>query len=132
MTNRLRGMERAAKRSVGQLVCVAIQDGSYYVGRVVGVEHGELIISGVKGKNKLPRKANLKGKAQVSGLFSNLIGGAGLLKPLLGGLGRGFLKKRGGAKAAGGGAFGMIGKIWSGIRIGFRMIKFIWPIFAGK
>lgn len=122
-------MERTARQWVGQLVCVAHKDGSYYVGKVMEVKKGELVLAGVKGDRRIKGRKKLKGHANVSGLLGNLIGGFGMIRPLLGGAG---LFRGGGGKAtrSSGGGLGSVGKIWSNIRIGFRMVKFIWPLFS--
>ncbi|MCI3927007.1 hypothetical protein MO973_43235 [Paenibacillus sp. TRM 82003] len=49
----------------GQHVCILLKDGTYYVGKLVDIKNGELILSG-----------QTSDKAQVSGLLGTLFGGA--------------------------------------------------------
>lgn len=133
MAERQQAMERTAKQWVGQLVCVALKDGSYYVGKVTEVRKGELFLAGVKGNRKIAGKRGLKRQVKVSGLLGTLFGGLGLLRPFFGGGNKGLF--RGGADGAnsdsgGGSGLGFFGKIIPGIRIGFKMMKFIWPLFS--
>jgi hypothetical protein len=136
MAERQQAMERTAKQWVGQLVCVALNDGSYYVGKVTDVRKGELFLAGVKGKRKITGRKSLKKQVKVSGLLGSLFGGFGLLRPFFGG-GKGLFRggadgaSRGGTDgASSGGGLGFFGKIIPGIRIGFKMMKFIWPLFS--
>lgn len=139
--------ENEARKWVGHLVCAVLKDGSYYVGNVVNVKNGELILSGMKGPGGIHSNDIAKEQAKVSGLLGSLFGG-GKASPLnFGGGGANPLNFGGGganplnfgAGAAGTGIApagnplggGLLGKVWPGIRIGFGMLKFLWPM-VGK
>lgn len=102
MGNNRKAINEQAKRMIGKPVCVELTNGNYYIGRIMGIENGQLILSGKKGRGKLRRTSvQRKGKARVSGLFDGL--GALLGNP--GGAGTPNV----GAAAAQGGMGGLLG-----------------------
>lgn len=122
--------ESSARMWVGHLVCVALKDGSYYVGRVAGVDNNEIVLAGVKGDGKISANPRQADKAKISGLLGSLFGGGGgaFPSPAFGA----------GAGAVGGGAIGnqpasgpgFFGKMWPGIRLGLGVLQFIWPLIG--
>jgi small nuclear ribonucleoprotein (snRNP)-like protein len=127
------------KRLRGQPVCVVLNDGSYYVGWITGIEKNEFILSANKGQGKLNHTSSRHSKkAMVSGLFpalGSLLGGAG---------GANVLPTPTGAASADSGASGGLG--WLGglsgfmgfmqkavpmFRMGYGMVKTIMPLFGG-
>lgn len=129
--------EIEARKWVGHLVCAVLKDGSYYVGNVVNVKNGELILSGMKGPGGIHSNDIAREQAKVSGLLGSLFGGGGGNPLNFGGGGANPLNFGAGAAGTGiapagnplGGGF--LGKAWPGIRIGFGMLKFLWPM-VGK
>ncbi|GIQ62595.1 hypothetical protein PACILC2_11630 [Paenibacillus cisolokensis] len=120
MKSKRRTKAAQASKWIGHTVCVGLKNGDYYVGRVVGVRNGELILSGMQGQGKLTDSFTRQDKAKVSGLLDSLLGG-------LGGLDGG----NDGANPLGGGdgaATGLFGKLWPMIRVGIGMLQFIMPL----
>lgn len=117
-----KSVAKQAKRLKNQPVCVVLKDGSYYIGRLHGIEQGQLIFSGTKGAGNFRNRSRVKSKqARISGLNSPLAAAApqGEGAGLLGGLG-------------GIGDFmGMIQKVWPMIKMGMGMVKTIMPLFGG-
>ncbi len=114
--------ELYARRLIGQVVCVGLQDGSYYVGKVMGVRNGELVLAGAKGRGKLKGKPHSRAdQAKVSGLLGSLLGGGGGgglggLGSMLGGGGGGGLGGLG--SLLGGGGLGGLGSMLGGGGLG--------------
>ncbi|TVY01991.1 hypothetical protein [Cohnella terricola] len=127
----------------GRPVCVVLKNGNYYVGRIQGVENGQLVLSGYQAKGKyrpaLSRSRRVSKKANVSGLFGlgSLLGGAGGIGA--GGIGAGGAAA--GAQPGGGGLLGGLGgiggfmqffsKAWPAVRMGMGMVRTIMPMFGG-
>jgi len=117
-----------ARRLAGEPVCVVLNDGTYYIGRIQGVQNGQLLLAGAKGQGRMRAPASRKGKAKVkvSGLFPALGGG------LLGG-GAGAA-----GAAAGGGLLGGLGglagfmsfmsRAMPIIQMGMGVVKSIMPL----
>jgi len=116
--------EKDAKVWVGHLVCAVLNDGSYYVGKVIDVNNGEIVLEGVKGDGRLSGDISQKDKAQVSGFLGSLLGGGRGAGPAAFGSGGGNLSP---GKAGGQGFFG---KVWPSMRLGLGMLKFLWPMFS--
>lgn len=142
-------ISKKAKRLKGQPVCVVLNDGSYYVGWITGIEKNEFILSANKGRGKFKHSSSRGSeKAMVSGLlsgFGSLFGNAGGGGVGLGGVGLGGVAGNpatGVAAASGGfGGFGGFGglmgfmgfmqKAIPMIRMGFGMVKTIMPLLGG-
>jgi hypothetical protein len=125
---------------IGHPVCVLLKNGSYYVGWITGIERGELILSGKKGRGRLRNSTVIrKNKARIAGLFPdfglpiNNFGGIGpsMLSPVgaaaPNGGGAGFLGGLGGL----GGIMSFVQKAWPAFRMGMGMVKTIMPLFGG-
>ncbi|QMV39868.1 hypothetical protein [Cohnella cholangitidis] len=137
MRNNRKAIREQAKRMIGQPVCIELTNGSYYVGRIMGIENGQLILSGKKGRGKLRRTSLQRtSKARVSGLFDGL----GALMGNPGGAGAPIA----GAAAAQGGTGGLFGglggigefmgfinKAMPMIRMGMGVVKAIMPLLGG-
>jgi hypothetical protein len=120
--------EESVKPLVGQFVCAVLQDGSFYVGTVRGVENGEVILQGYQGPGTIspdPRQA----QAQISGLGSLLGLGGGLLRRG-GGLGAAGWGGIGGFAGGGGARTGLWGTWWPRIRLGIKMLSFLFPLLG--
>lgn len=124
-----------ARRLAGQPVCVVLNDGTYYIGRIQGIQNGKLLLAGAKGQGRLRTYAARKGKAKVSGLFPALGGG------LLGGAAAGGAGAAGAAgAAAGGGLLGGLGGLaglmgfmkqaWPIVQMGMGVVKSIMPLMS--
>lgn len=142
--------EKEAVKWIGHLVCAVLHDGSYYVGRVQGVENGELIMAGVRGDGVIAGEPTESDKVMVSGFLGSLLGGLGGMGGMgsglggmfgnmggMGGAGGAGMGGAGGAGAAGagnagagGGLFGNIGRMMPAFRIGFGMLRFMWPMIG--
>ena len=119
-----------ARRLAGEPVCVVLNDGTYYIGRIQGVQNGQLLLAGAKGQGRMRTPASRKGKAKVSGLFPALGGG------LLGGAAAGGAGAAG--AAAGGGLLGGLGGLaglmsfmkqaWPIVQMGMGVVKSIMPL----
>ncbi|WP_239616559.1 hypothetical protein [Cohnella mopanensis] len=136
MVNNRKAIREQAKRMIGQPVCVELMNGSYYVGRIVGIANGQLVLSGKKGRGQLRRAASKRNrKVRVSGLFS----GVSSLMGNAGGLG---VAEAGAAAAqdGGGGLFGGFGglagimgfftKAMPMVKMGMGVVKTIMPLFG--
>jgi hypothetical protein len=96
---------RQAVRLLGHPVCVVLQDGSYYIGKIAAVRGDQLVLAGSRGAGK-PRVSVRRGKAvRVSGWLGGLMDGAGAFNSLMG-AGGGGLFGGGAGQGAGGGLFG--------------------------
>ncbi len=105
---------------IGHAVCVVLQDGSYYCGKISGVKRGKLILSGSRGNGSLPDNPELA-KAQISQLgFSGLLGSL---------TGAGAARSAEGAQGAAGtgSGFGFLGKAF---RICLGIVKFVFPLLG--
>ncbi|MFC5529736.1 hypothetical protein [Cohnella yongneupensis] len=126
-----------ARRLTGQPVCVVLNDGSYYIGTIKGMQNGQLLLAGKKGQGRMRTSKGSKGKAKVSGLFS-MLGGGGLLGGAATGAGAG--SAAGAAGAAGGGLLGSFGGLggimgfmkqaWPIVQMGMGMVKQIMPLMS--
>ncbi|GIO10688.1 hypothetical protein J19TS2_02430 [Cohnella xylanilytica] len=158
MPKRQDKIEGQAKRLAGRPVCVVLKDGSRYVGRIQGIEKGELVLSGVKLKAPRMGKSSRAGKAKVSGLFPDFgfspfawagpsPAGAGAAAatgaPAGAGGAAGAAGAAGGSAGGGGsgGGAGLLGgltgmlsfmqKALPVIRMGMGMVKTIMPLLGG-
>ncbi|MFD0671074.1 hypothetical protein [Cohnella sp. GCM10027633] len=117
-----------ARRLAGQPVCVVLNDGSYYIGTIKGMRNGQLLLAGKKGEGRYrpPVRSRSKGKAQVSGLFSMLGGGAAGAGAgaAAGAAGGGFLSGLGGL----GGIMGFMKQAWPILQMGMGVVKQIMPL----
>ncbi|MBO9596633.1 MAG: hypothetical protein J7559_02255 [Cohnella sp.] len=119
-----------ARRLAGQPVCVVLNDGTYYVGRIQGVRNGQLLLAGTQGQGRMRASSSRKGKAKVSGLFPALGGG------LLGGAaagGAGAVGATAGGGLLGGlgglaGFMGFMSKAMPIIQMGMGVVKSIMPL----
>ncbi|CAM4403286.1 hypothetical protein [Paenibacillus tarimensis] len=105
------------QRLMGQVVGVTLRNGQYYIGRIVGVKDGELVLAGIRGEGRVTGKGGKRDQAQISGFLGTLLGGA--------------LGAPSAAGAAGGalpGMFGLVGRAWPTIKIGLGMLRYIWPL----
>jgi len=147
MSKKYNAIIKQARRLKGQPVCVVLNNGSFYVGCISGIEKGELILSGKKGRGKLSRSNSPRTKkAQISSFLpglGSLFGMAKALAPSMmapngavaapaaptapQGGGGGFLSGFGGL----GGVFGFVQKAWPAVRMGMGMVKTIIPLFGG-
>ncbi|MCC3371530.1 hypothetical protein [Cohnella sp. REN36] len=126
---------------IGAPVCVVLKDGSYYVGYISEVGRGHFTLHGEKSPRKWRgSRSRPSGSVRTSGLLglaSSLFGGGlgGGLGGLLGGgaglPGAAGALGAGGIGATGGGMFGMLGKAWPGIKLGFGMLRTIMPLLGG-
>jgi small nuclear ribonucleoprotein (snRNP)-like protein len=135
----VRRISKQAKRLRGQPVCVVLNDGSYYVGWITGIEKNEFILSANKGKGKHKHTSRRSEKAMISGFLPGLgslfsgAGGGGLLNNAPNGSGDV------GGSASGsfgwldglGGFMGFMQKAIPMFRMGFGMVKTIMPLFGG-
>lgn len=134
-------ISKKAKRLKGQPVCVVLNDGSYYVGWITGIEKNEFILSANKGRGKFKHSSSRRSeKAMVSGLlsgFGSLFGNAGGGGVGLGGVAgnpaTGVAAASGGFGGFGGlmGFMGFMQKAIPMIRMGFGMVKTIMPLLGG-
>ncbi|MGF9714129.1 hypothetical protein [Paenibacillus naphthalenovorans] len=99
-----------AKMWVGQFVCAVLNDGSYYMGNVIDVKNGKMVLSGVKGNGRLPLSVYPTDKAKISGLLGSLFGGQGGSNPL------------GALQGNNTGGQGFLGNMWPKIRFGIGMV----------
>lgn len=139
-----------ARRMVGHPVCLQLKDGSYYVGQIIGVRNGEVILSGVRGTGTLSQVPTARERAQVSGLLDTLFGKGGSSRQELSpqpqpansfsyggfgmpGLGASAAPQPAAPAASGGlGALGgMVGKYWPTVKVGLGMLRYVWPL-VGK
>lgn len=120
-----------ARRLAGQPVCVVLNDGTYYIGRIQGVQNGQLLLAGRKGRGVMRASASRKGKVKVSGLFPALGGG------LLGGTAAGGAGATAGAVGGGGvlgglgglaGFMSFMGRALPIIQMGMGVVKSIMPL----
>lgn len=140
-------LEQQAKMCIGQMVCLALKNGQYYVGMISDVRDGEILLSGTQGAGKISSKSKKKKKAQVSGLMGALFGEgvtsnpssfSSIGNPAMGAIpGTGGIPAmRGGfapaptAPAAAGqpGLFQTIQNSWPTIKMGIGMLQYIWPL----
>ncbi len=120
-----------ARRLAGQPVCVVLNDGTYYIGRIQGVRNGQLMLAGTKGQGRMRTPASRKGKAKVSGLFPAL--GGGLLGGAAGGAGAAGAAAGGGLLGGLGGLAGFMGfmsKAMPIIQMGMGVVKSIMPLMS--
>lgn len=124
----------------GTPVCAVLADGSIYCGKVSGVENGELLLQGFRSSRKVSRNPE-RAKAQIAsfGGLGSLFGGAGFPGAAAatgsgaagGGLGSMLGGLFGGGGGAGTGGLGGFGGIGNMFRIGFGVVKFIFPLLKG-
>lgn len=70
MLKKQKKLSEQARMMIGHPVCVELNNGSFYVGRIMGVEKGQLILSGKKGKGKLKSSSSKKQKrARISAIL---------------------------------------------------------------
>lgn len=115
-----------ASRWIGHPVFVVLNNGSYYVGMVRGIQNGRLIFAGTKGRGTINRSGRSEDQLQVSGLLQSMFGGGRAFNPAG--------AARGGQPAAGlggGGFFGMITQMWPTISMGLQMVRTIMPLLSG-
>lgn len=129
MNEQLNRKIEQARRLAGKPVCVVLDDGSYYIGTIKGVQNGQLLLAGKKGEGRArpSSRAKGKGKAQVSGLFSMLGGGAAAgvgAGAAAGAAGGGLLSGLGGL----GGIMGFMKQAWPIIQMGMGVVKQIMPL----
>ncbi len=146
--------EHQARRWIGQVVCLALKDGRYYVGYISDIKNGEIILSGAKGAGKVSKKPRKRDKAKVSGLLGTLFGNpansTGSAFPQMGGnfpfsgMGNAVSPTQQApanpSGTAGGGIFGsgsglgsMVGflqKSWPTIKVGWGMLQYIMPLLG--
>lgn len=120
---------KQADQWTGQMVCVVLNDGRYYIGRVEGVQNGELSLAAMGMDGTLPPPLKHADKAQVSGFLGNLLGG------MLGGGGNGGgqaaeAEEVAGQETAAQGNGGFMSKLWPTIKMGMGMVRFIWPLVS--
>lgn len=129
-----------ARHWIGHPVCVVLNDGSYYVGIVEGIDNDELILSGAKGGEKMSGSGRSKGPAQVSGLLQSIFGGGQAFNPPAGSPAGAFNPFAAGAAGGrqpvagpgpgGGGFFGMVRQMWPTISFGLQMVRTIMPLMG--
>ncbi len=115
----------------GQPVCAVLKDGRYFIGRIEGIENGELILSGIRGKGHWHPRSEQANRAQVSGFLDSLLGGGA---GGFGGAGGAGNMDGTGEQSAGGSAgssgLGGLGSMMSTIRIGMNMLQAIMPLLS--
>lgn len=140
---------RKASRWIGHPVCVVLNNGSYYVGMVTGIDNDKLILSGTKGRGKMKPSVRSMGPVQVSGFLPSLFGGSGVFNPPAANAAGGFnpfgTNAAGafnpfGAGAIGGGQpqagfgwgsfFGKVKQMWPHVQFGLQMVKSIMPLMG--
>lgn len=146
LTNVAKSLRKRCRKLQGQPVCVVLQDGSYYVGWLAGIEHNEIVLSGRKGAGKLSRTAVKQAeKALVSGLLPGWTGSSAVAPANPFGFQAGgafpFNNQAGfglpggnqaqGGPGATGGIFDTIGKWWPKIRMGIGIVQTIMPLLTG-
>lgn len=117
---------KQAEKWTGQIVCVVLKDGSYYIGRVEGIRNGELSLAAVRMDGTLPPSLKHADKAQVSGFLGNLLGGLGAL----GGGGQAAAEEPQYEQETAPANGGFFQKMWPTIRMGLGMVKFVWPLVS--
>lgn len=143
----MKPVEQQAYSLIGQVVCLALKNGRYYVGMITDVKNGEIILSGSKGAGKVSSKPRKKDKAKVSGLLGSLFGGGawnnpgGAANP---GMGGGFPfssfsgvpqgNPTGGAGAGtqpgGDGMMDFLERSWPKVKVGVEMLQYIMPLLG--
>jgi hypothetical protein len=126
---------------IGVPVCIELKDGSCYVGRIAGIDKGQLLFSGKRSRKLRPPLVRLRAsKASVSGLFPGLGAFMGMPGALQGAAAEpGAAAAPTGAGAGGllggfGGLtefMGMMNKAMPMIRMGMSMVKTIMPLMNG-
>ncbi|EFM12298.1 conserved hypothetical protein [Paenibacillus curdlanolyticus YK9] len=70
-----------AYRCIGQPVCVLLNDGNCYIGKVQAIDNHQLILSETRSCGRVkPSNRSKTPEAQISGLLSSMIGGFGALQ----------------------------------------------------
>ncbi|MDB4866871.1 MAG: hypothetical protein JWR03_1204 [Cohnella sp.] len=129
-----------------QPVCVVLNDGSYYVGWITGLNKKELTLSGRKGQGKIKKNSlHHSGKPRISAFvpegpaFNSFEGGGfppfGFFPEGAGFPGAGLptagLPAAGLPAGGGDGFMGFVKKAWPGIQIGMGIVRTIMPLMGG-
>ncbi|PUA39334.1 hypothetical protein C8Z91_07810 [Paenibacillus elgii] len=113
--------EKIARQWIGCPVCIQLSNGDFYIGTIKDVTKKQFILSEAR-KNVKKMKRKNKNNPQISGILGSLFG----------------MGNNGGIPGPGtpnsetntGGFFGMLGKAWPMMKIGFSVIQTMWPLFS--